>query len=132
MGAWSAGPFDNDDAVDFMIELEDTPSWQTVSETFDTVLSQPGYVELTDGARVCAAAALITIATGKSEVSAQNYHMTLDSMGPVPPGLALKARQAVRQVSTGNSEIRELYLDSGSYAEWFETVTAIDVALGTP
>ena len=132
MGAWSAGPFDNDDAADFMIELEGAPSWQMVTEAFDAVLSQPGYVELTDGARVCAAAALITIATGKSDVSAQDYHMTLDAMGPVPLGLALKARQALRQISTGNSEIRELYLDSGSYANWTETIAAIDQALGTP
>jgi len=132
MGAWSAGPFDNDDAADFLMELEDAPSWQTVRRVFDEVLSHADYVELSEGARVCAAAALITIATGKSDVSAQDIHMTLDAMGPLPDGLAFAARQALRRVSTGDSEIRELYLDTGNYAGWTETVAAIDQALGTP
>ena len=58
MGAWSSGPFDNDDAADLMIELEDAPSWDVVRETFADVLVNPDYVELSDGARAYAAAAL--------------------------------------------------------------------------
>lgn len=132
MGAWSAGPFDNDDAADFLMELEEAPSWQTVRKAFEDVLSNSDYIDISEGARVCAGAALITVAAGKSEVSAQDIHMTLDAMGPVPDGLAFMARQALRRVSTGDSEIRELYLDTGSYSDWTETVAAIDQALGTP
>lgn len=131
MGAWSSGPFDNDDAADLMIELEDTPSWDTVREAFADVLVNPDYVELADGARAYAAAALLTIATGKSDVSAQDYHMTLDAMGPPPADLTDLARAALKRVATGDSEIRELYLDSGRYADWTKTVAAIENALET-
>jgi hypothetical protein len=129
MSAWSSGPFDNDDAVDLMIELEEAPSWDTVREAFADVLVNPDYVELADGARAYAAAALLTVAVGKSDVSAQDYHMTLDAMGAPPADLAVLAKAALKRISTGDSEIRELYLDSGTYALWTQTVAAIDSAL---
>ena len=129
MSAWSSGPFDNDDAVDLMIELEEAPSWDTVREAFADVLVNPDYVELPDGARAYAAAALLTVAIGKSDVSAQDYHMTLDAMGPPPEDLGDLAKAALKRISTGDSEIRELYLDSGNYALWTQTVAAIESAL---
>jgi len=129
MGAWSSGPFDNDDAADLMIELEDAPSWDPVREAFADVLVNPDYVELADGARAYASAALLTIATGKSDVSAQDYHMILDAMGPPPAELTDLARAALKRIITGDSEIRELYLDSGSYVEWTRTVAAIETLL---
>jgi hypothetical protein len=129
MGAWSSGPFDNDDAADFLMELENAPSWDTVRAIFDAVLAHDDYVELPDGARAYAAAALVTVATGKSDISAQDIYMTLDAMGPPPEGIVAVAKRALRQITRGDSEIRELYLDSGSYTEWLETVASVDAAL---
>ena len=129
MTAWSAGPFDNDDAAELMIELDDAPSWDTVRSVFADVLVNPDYVELTEGARAYAAAALLTVATGKSDVSAQDVYMTLDAMGPPPADLTDLARAALKRITTGDSEIRERYLDTGSYADWTRTVAAIESAL---
>ncbi len=129
MGTWSNGPFDNDDAAELMIELENAPSWDTLRSAFDDVLAAEDYLEAPEGARAVAAAALITVATGKGDVSAQDIHMILDDMGAVPEDLPELARQALKRVTTGDSEIRELYLDSGGYVEWLETVTAIETML---
>jgi len=129
MAAWSSGPFDNDDAADLMIELEDEPSWDTVREAFADVLVNPDYVELADGARAYAAAAFLTIATGRSDVSAQDYYMTIDRMGPPPADLTPLARAVLKRISTGDSEIREMYLDNGAYAAWMQTVSSIENAL---
>jgi len=129
MGAWGAGPFDNDDASDFMMELESAPSWDIARQAFHDVMSHNDYVELPEGARAYAAAALLTVAHGKSDISAQDYHMTLDAMGPPPRDLTLLAKMALRRLSTGDSEIRELYLDSGSYKTWLDLVHATDEAL---
>ncbi len=129
MGTWSNGPFDNDDAAELMIELENAPSWDTLRSVFDDVLAAEDYLEAPEGARAVAAAALITVATGKGDVSAQDIHMILDDLGAVPEDLPELARQALKRVTTGDSEIRELYLDSGGYVEWLETVTAIETML---
>jgi hypothetical protein len=129
MGAWGAGPFDNDDAADLIMELESTPSWDVVRQVFHDVMAHNDFVELSEGARAYAAAALLTVAHGKSDVSAQDYHMILDAMGPAPRDLTLLAKMALRRVSTGDSEIRELYLDSGSYKTWLDLIHATDEAL---
>ena len=50
-------------------------------------------------------------------------------MGPAPRDLTLLAKMALRRISTGDSEIRELYLDSGSYKTWLDLVQATDEAL---
>ena len=55
--------------------------------------------------------------------------MTLEAMGPPPEDLATVAKIALKRLSTGDSEIRELYLDSGSYNTWLATIAAIDEAL---
>jgi len=96
---------------------------------FAEVLANPDYVELPQGARAYAAAALLTVAIGKSDVSAQDYHMTLDVMGKPPADLGDLAKAALKRISTGDSEIRELYLDSGNYAAWTQIVVAIASAL---
>ncbi len=129
MGAWGAGPFDNDDAADLIMELESTPSWEVVRQVFHDVMAHNDFVELSQGARAYAAAALLTVAHGKSDVSAQDYHMILDAMGQPPRDLTLLAKMALRRVSTGDSEIRELYLDSGSYKTWLDLIQATDEAL---
>lgn len=129
MGVWSSGPFDNDDASDFMMELEAEPSWDVLRDVFKDVFAHEDYVELAEGARAYAAAALVTVAIGKSDVSAQDYYMIVGDMGAMPEDLPALARSAVKRISTGDSEIRELYLDSGSYSEWAGIIAAIEKAL---
>lgn len=129
MSAWGPGPFDNDDAADLMMELEDVPSWESVRFVFNGILANEDYAELAEGARAWAAAALLTVATGRSDVSAQDYLMILEAMGPPPADLTGLARAALRRISTGDSEIRELYLDHGSYNTWLGLLRATDEAL---
>ena len=129
MGVWGAGPFDNDDASDLMMELEDVPSWESIRYVFNEVLAADEFVELSEGARAYAAAALLTVALGKCEISAQDYLMTLDAMGPPPEDLSELARLTLKRISTGDSEIRELYLDSGIYKTWLDLLHATEEAL---
>ena len=129
MGAWGAGPFDNDDAADLMMELEDVPSWDSIRFVFGEVLANEDYVELPEGARAWAAAALLTVAIGKSQISAQDYLATIEAMGPPPHDLIEMAHTALKRLSTGDSEIRELYLDSGNYTAWLDLIAATEEAL---
>jgi hypothetical protein len=129
VAAWGAGPFDNDDAADLMMELEDEPSWESIRFVFGEVLAAEEFIELPEGARAYAAAALLTVAIGTSEISAQDYLMILEAMGPPPPDLKGLAKTVLKRISTGDSEIRELYLDSGNYKTWLELIAATDEAL---
>jgi hypothetical protein len=55
--------------------------------------------------------------------------MTLEAMGQMPEDIPARARLALRRLTRGDSEIRELFLDSGSYQSWLEMVSAVDAAL---
>ena len=79
MGTWQVGPFDNDDAMDFFDEVEETPDAQVppkLRETLVAVVERPGQIELAEGHVAVAAACLVAAgrsraaATGNSSVDA--------------------------------------------------------------
>lgn len=69
MGTWQVGPFDNDVAMDFFDEVEDTPDAQVLPrlrEVLVAVLERPGQVELDEGRIAVAAASLVAAARSRS------------------------------------------------------------------
>jgi hypothetical protein len=62
MGTWQVGPFDNDVAMDFFDEIEETPDDQVLrklSSVLSAVAERPGRVELHEGHLAVAAAGLV-------------------------------------------------------------------------
>ena len=71
MGTWQVGPFDNDVAMDFFDEIEETPDEQVLkklSSVLSAVAERPGRVELHEGHLAVAAAGLV--AAGRSRSAA--------------------------------------------------------------
>jgi len=71
MGTWQVGPFDNDVAMDFFDEIEETPDDQVLkklSSVLSAVAERPGRVELHEGHLAVAAAGLV--AAGRSRGAA--------------------------------------------------------------
>lgn len=71
MGTWQIGPFDNDVAMDFFDEIEDTPDPEIpakLSSVLTAVTERPGRVELAEGHLAVAAAGLV--AAGRSRSAA--------------------------------------------------------------
>lgn len=71
MGTWQVGPFDNDDAMDYFDEVEETPDAEVapkLRETLVAVVERPGKVELAEGHVAVAAACLV--AAGRSRAAA--------------------------------------------------------------
>ena len=79
MGTWQVGPFDNDDAMDFFDEVEETPDPEVppkLREALVAIVERPGQIELHEGHVAVAAASLVAAgrsraaATGNSSVDA--------------------------------------------------------------
>ena len=71
MGTWQVGPFDNDDAMDFFDEVEETPDADVppkLRKALVAVVERPGQVELAEGHVAVAAASLV--AAGRSRIAA--------------------------------------------------------------
>ena len=79
MGTWQTGPFDNDDAMDFFDEVEETPDADVppkLRKALVAIAERPGQVELAEGHVAVAAASLVAagrsrvVATGNASVDA--------------------------------------------------------------
>ncbi len=71
MGTWQVGPFDNDDAMDFFDEVEETPDPEVppkLRRALVAIVERPGQVELAEGHVAVAAASLV--AAGRSRAAA--------------------------------------------------------------
>lgn len=72
MSVWGPGPFENDDAADWLSELEEELEEESGAEALEDALSEVagpenvGYVEIPDGAIAVAAAELLALLLGKT------------------------------------------------------------------
>lgn len=108
MGAWGTGPFDNDDAADWFLELEELDdSHQLLLETLDAV---DGDADAIDASRAVAAIGWLL----------SGLHDSLDARTVThvaPPKLTAATRwaatRAIDQMLGQESEWRNLWEDAG-------------------
>jgi hypothetical protein len=114
MGTWQVGPFDNDVAMDFFDEIEETPDDEVpakLSSVLTAVAERPGRVELDEGHLAVAAAGLV--AAGRSR-SAATGNPSVDEWltrhrPAVDPASARIALAALDRVSGPDSEWMDLW-----------------------
>ena len=132
MGAWGAGPFQNDHALDFLAELSELPPAGMGSRiTSALALPSDGYVELHEACAAIAAAELIAAARSaaiegpdeKPVVVVQSDEETGDAQ---VRDLALAA---LVRVNGEWSEWRDMWLESGSWEEADQMITGLRAKL---
>jgi Domain of unknown function (DUF4259) len=120
MGAWGAGPFENDDAVDFLGELSDLPA-DDLAGRLEVALAFPaeGYLELPEASAAIAAAGLIAVARGGAFYGHNEEVMELAQTGAVHDSARLRdlALTALARVTGESSEWQELWSESESSAD---------------
>lgn len=129
MGTWDAGPFDNDDAADWLDDLasSDPAEWSDIiAETLTTVVDYEDYLEYPEAAEAVAAAAVV--ASQLPGMAAYSPEV-LDDDGELdfPQALRDLAVQALDRVTADDSEWRELWADGDDSA--FEVVRELRAAL---
>jgi len=132
MGAWGAGPFQNDHALDFLAELSELPPAGMGSRiTSALALPSDGYVELHEACAAIAAAELIAAARSaaiegpdeKPVVVVQSDEETGDAQ---VRDLALAA---LVRVNGEWSEWRDMWVESGSWEEADQMITGLRAKL---
>ena len=121
MGAWGAGNFENDDALDFLAEV-DGP--ELLAEAFEALPpAGEGEVDATDAGRVLAAADVVAAMMGRpSRDCPADLTPRLKQFGEPAGDLIEQARQAVSRVLF-DSELLDLWAESESREEWNVVVT---------
>jgi hypothetical protein len=118
MGAWGVGPFENDDALDFIGELSASGLSSLRAALEEVTALQPGaYVDAPSASCAVAAAEVVAALKGAplrglpSEVSAWIQR------APADDSLVPAARRAIDRIAT-DSELRDLWEDSGEASGW--------------
>jgi hypothetical protein len=123
LGTWGAGPFENDDAVDFLGDLRDgTPVEieQRLNEVFELVLDVDEQVEVREMSVAVAAAALVAIWSGAPEPANRGIAELLST---ISFGADDEQRAHAARVFARAFESR----DNQWYASWAEAGSVDDV-----
>ncbi len=123
MGAWSYEPFDNDDAADWVYDLEVAPDFGVVRGALQSVVDTSGYLEAVDGSVGIAAAEVVAAAHGQPNPSLPESVAAWASTHAVDVSDSERelAVAAVDRIAGDDSELPELWREVADGA-WAQSV----------
>lgn len=124
MGAWGYGSFDNDDALDWVNELERSEDLSAITRALDAVTDNSAdYLEAPDCSVALAAAEVVAALAGNPSPSLpEEVTQWLCVHKDVDADTVSKAKRAVNIVLL-NSELKELWEESDEFERWRAVVT---------
>jgi hypothetical protein len=134
MGAWGTAPFENDDAGDWVYELEETGDFEFVRRALAAVLETDDYLELAEGSNAVGAAAIVAASLdGSRDGLSEEVVAWIDEVADrATVDDARLATLALDRVTAEESEAAALWQDSTSAREWFAVVEALRRRLARP
>lgn len=131
MGVWGSGPFENDDALDWVWELQEAEVWNVVETALDGAVdaSMEDDLEVLEGQLACAAAAVVAATRDPTVSLPDEASEWLSShRGALPVELRSKATGALGRVIGPGSELAELWREAGN-ADWLRSIERLRNAL---
>jgi hypothetical protein len=126
MGAWGYGHFEDDLALDFMADVEDSDNpKEVITDALDSAIAAD-YMESDEGNAAIVAAAYVDAQLNGTKYSASDQvdPLDVDTIGERLPdldlsGLRKKAILALNKVLADKSELKELWEENeGDYPLW--------------
>lgn len=133
MGAWGSGPFDNDDAADWLYELYECTDLSEIRSALMRTADTSGYLDAPTGAVALAAATVLAGALGQVlDLLPYTVTVWLEQVRPVATADDLHlAQAAVNRVLGEDSELLELWR-AAQDPTFLDQVTIIQAALIGP
>jgi hypothetical protein len=130
MGAWSHESFGNDDACDWLAQLEEQDDFSVVESAFDAVIDVGAdYLEAPEACEAIAAAEVVARAqgnVGSQDDISQDIDAWLQRVKVKPSATVIaKARRALDRIQTEPSELMELWEESDDADAWRAAVKAL-------
>ena len=129
-GAWGAGSFDNDDALDWVQSCTESKSATLIGAALHAAV-KPGALDASEGAAAVAAAELVASARGKPGKSVPKELSDWLQRQPKQEiaRLSSTARKALARVKDpGASELRQLWKESDD-KQWVTVIDELDKRL---
>jgi len=130
MGTWAVDSFGNDDACDWIYELEKAKDLSPVEDALNAVLNSGDEgVESSEATEAIAAIEVIARLQGnwgKRSAYSERLDQWVEANKIQPSNvLAQKAHLAIECILADNSELKELWQDSDEYDDWLASVTEL-------
>ena len=123
MGTWDTGSFDNDDALDWVYELEEADDLSILVDSFETILEQrsesPDETDCTIA--ICAAEVVAGLMGNPADDLPAEVMDWIGDQSPPPEGVRKMARTSLKAILRG-SGLKELWEETDIYPEWEENV----------
>jgi hypothetical protein len=130
MGAWSHESFENDDARDWVGELEGAEDTEPIVEAFEAVLEADDYLEAPEASMGLAAAEVVAALLGRPAAKLPDEVTSwVEGKGPPKPALVKKAQRVVKRILK-DSELKDLWAESEDSAKWQQEVEGLLRRLG--
>ncbi|WP_421738671.1 DUF4259 domain-containing protein [Caulobacter sp.] len=129
MTAWAPGPFDNEEAADFIEDLTEAPDWRMVMTLMEHAANVSGYLEEADAELAVAAAAVVASCVGAGSVLPDNHADLKAALGAPPEGAANLARKALARVVSTASELDELWQEGEDHDAWLTQIAGLQSLL---
>lgn len=133
MGAWGSGSFENDTALDWLFELEESDDDAAIRSALDHAATLPETAELDSDYASCALAAAEVVAAARGialdDLPDEVTAWVEERRDVVGEDLVALALQAVMRVQT-NSELLELWQEAGD-SEWADSVAGLQSRLAS-
>lgn len=132
MGAWGVDSFENDDASDWLADFCEAPDKTLIPDALSKVadMDSADYLEAPECCVGLAAAEVVAFLKGAPNTNlpseAKDCLANLDIKAD--PNLVALALRAVERIKT-NSELKELFDESESTAEWTQSVGNLETRL---
>ena len=132
MGAWGIGTFENDDAADWLDELQASADSSVLQTALEGTENDEEYLEAPEGIHILCAGEIIAALQGQSAPDlpdeARDWvqeHKSLD----VSPLIPIATRKIDRVLDNG-SGLRELWQENeADYPAWSESVSSLKARL---
>lgn len=119
MGAWGIGSFENDDALDWVGALEGYDGLATVRATLKKVAETTDYLEAPEGSEALAGAEVVAAISGQPGGAVpEAVQRLIDTQVTILQSDRDLARKAVDRVLAADSELAELWDESGEAEAW--------------
>jgi hypothetical protein len=132
VGAWGAGVFENDSALDWVVELEERGGIEPVAEALEKATASPdAYLDADDGGMALAAAEAVAASRGAptDDLPAEVAGWARANAVRVDARHVAAALAAVQRVGGDDSELADLWEESGGAGEWREHLVGLRVRL---
>jgi hypothetical protein len=120
MGAWGLGNFENDSAMDWLVDFAVKPELSVIEEPFNTVLNATEFID-SEESFVALAASEIIAACGDLPCNDFPEDISLKELKPLMKLETIsRAIQVIYKILhfEQHSELRELWQESDEYEDW--------------